>query len=321
MGNKEVVRKLLDRGIMVSPGTLERMKNSSIGDFLGTASSSRCAVISEDDGATLKCSVAPARPPAELTTGDVAAAQTEKFEKIRKMILRKVSAVSINNAGRQSSKLCIVGMVKEKTGSGFVIEDGTGEIEVRSDEPAEPDDVIGVKGWVRDGRLFAEETVYPDVPMSREAGALPGSILLSFDPGAKPSGPEVVISPFSVAGGGADSQLPNPAWICLEKGGSAVTMLVYRADGPAGKQAAISWLRKRYIGPDRLPAPSKDRILESVPDIFWVVGDGGSWRENYKGVTILSLGKGCSARIDLGNKEVSISDAASAAQAPDKPAG
>ena len=72
-----------------------------------------------------------------------------RYEHLKEILLKKTKAVSINNAKKSFNDVSVIGMVKELTDSGFVLEDPTGEIEVQSKSDVSEDDVIAATGFVR----------------------------------------------------------------------------------------------------------------------------------------------------------------------------
>ncbi len=309
MEREAIVRKLLSLGVMATPEILKKIETTGLDAFLEKTKKNRGMVIQVDEEAAekLSCCVRGAATKLELTPDDIIQLNAEKYKRIRDFLLRKIEAVSINNIGRTNSKLSVVGMVKERTSQGFVLEDGTGEVEVRSQEKVELDDVVGVRGWVREKTLFGEEVVYPDIPMNRVVNNLDNTLLLAGEPGSQAKSADIVLTPLTVTDvEGNEKDIPNPAWIFLEKGNKKMAIIVYRPHEQTRKEDALAWLKKRYIGTDKIPAPSSERILETIPDILWVAAENEPWTENYKGVTLVSFGRGHHALIDLKTRKIEI---------------
>ncbi|MBN2331225.1 MAG: hypothetical protein JXC85_05420 [Candidatus Aenigmarchaeota archaeon] len=309
MEKEAIVKKLLSLGVMATPDVIDRIEKSGLDAYLGNISKGSCMVVQEGSGTddAISCRVGQVSAKAEMTPDDFVQAIADKFKRIRDLLLRKMDAVSISNMSRISSKLSVVGMVKEKTGQGFVLEDGTGEVEVKSATPVRLDDVIGVRGWIRDGKLFGEEIVYPDIPVNRPIHSMKGKLLLVGNAAGAKGGADVVVSPYAASdGSGAEKSLPNPAWITLEKGDNSMTVVVYKPERLAVKNDALGWLAKRYIGTDGVPVPGGDRVLETIPDILWIVSENEPWSGNYKGVTLISFGQRNQALIDLNTRKIDI---------------
>ena len=307
MEKEAIVRKLLSLGVMTTPETLKKIEEIGLDAFLEKISKSQGAVFHEEEKSRdrLSCCIAGPVERPEMTPDDVIKANAEKFRKISGLLLRKMDAVSIKNIGRTSAKLSIVGMVKDKTGQGFVLEDETGEIEVISNEKVELDDVIGVRGWLREKALFAQETVYPDIQIDRAVNSMDNTLLLLGESASKNREADMVLTPaFFRDAGGKEKAIQNPAWIFLEKGSKKMAIVVYRPEEKTGRDDVMAWLKKRYIGSGRAPAPEKSRIIETVPDIFWIVSANEPWTTNYKGITLVSFDNGNQASIDLRTRKI-----------------
>lgn len=102
-----------------------------------------------------------------------------RYKKLKKILMRRrelQGAVSIKRLERKNEgeEAAFIGMVNEKysTSSGKYIvslEDKTGEfralVDEREGERIVPDEVIGVRGSMGDGILFADSVVRPDLPI------------------------------------------------------------------------------------------------------------------------------------------------------------
>jgi hypothetical protein len=303
MDDSEILKELLKRGLMVSPQTLTEIKRNGMEQFL--SGEGRGRIGKQDAGERHKITYQIKEYPHQdvITPEDVIRRNLEKYEILRRILLKRADAVSIGNIQKTSSKACIVGMVREKTQGGFLLEDATGQASVKSRENVEEDDVIAVRGWPRDNTFFAEEIIYPDVPINREITSMDARILLTSGMNAHEGGFDVVIMPDSLAGEGKERRIPNPAWIFLEDGKNNMVVLVYRVSGRTDKNTVISWLRKRHIG-KRRHIPERGTVLERIPDLFWVISESEPWMDNYKGVSIVSFGRNHSAIIDLKTRKI-----------------
>lgn len=309
MGKQEIVRRLLEMGIMASPETLKTIDAQGFEAFVANNKQNHCMVVQGEHkgGTPLTCCVGETVGKAELTPEDVIRANADRFKKIGSMLLRKMDAVSINNIDKTSSKVGLVGMVKEIAGKGFVLEDSTGEVPVRCEAKVELDDIIGVRGWMRQNTLFAEEVVYPDIPIDRPINNLPSTLMLQGDGNVESGDADVILSSTTVRDReGNEKTIPNPGWIFLDDGSSKMTVMVYRTKQPISKEEALSWLRKRYVQGGEANIPDQGRILETIPDILWMVSRNEPWTANYKGVTLLSFGNGHNALIDLRNRHIQL---------------
>ena len=298
MNDEDIVRTLLAEGIMVSPEKLEEIKRTGLGTYLEKRKKSS----SQQPGKTpaIKCRVKSQRNITEITPDESLRLHGERFETLRKILLRKADAVSINNIGNSSSKVTVVGMVKESGGGSFVLEDSTGEITVRSGERPETDDVLCVKAWPRDGALTGAEIYFPDVPPPKEIPSMEG--ILSF---GSSGDADVSIIGSKLTCGGGETVLGKTSSIKLESGGKSMNALFHSGD-KITRERALSWLKKRQI--TGLSQPPGFFVIEDVPDLFLLLGCDGTWHENYKGVTIIGLPHGKTALVDLKTREVKSGD-------------
>jgi hypothetical protein len=311
MDKQALVKEFLKKGVLISPAELREME----------ASGGKIPTPQPDAGVPgaatsrmkrgIKCTIKgpPERKGRDhMTPEDAARIYRERFEKIRDMLLRKVDAVSIKNAARESSAVSIVGMVRETGAGSFIIEDTTGAITVRSEAIVGQDDVVAATGWMRDGVLVAESVAYPDVPISRELGSAKGTVLLSCGARAPEGGFDVMITPDTLKDASGERRIELPSWATLEdEDGSKVTVFMHIHDGAVEKETALSWLRRRVVGNPGMHASGNAHVLDKVPDILWLVGKNEPWTGNYKGVTMISFGKGRQALIDLQTRGVVIS--------------
>ncbi|UCD02877.1 MAG: hypothetical protein JSV63_03800 [Candidatus Aenigmatarchaeota archaeon] len=297
MEKQTVVKDLLSRGIMVTPETLKKIEELGLESFLQQY---------KVDAEKIQCSVHYTERPAEMTPQDAIKTSMMRYEKLKKILLTRADAVSISNAGKSTSKICVVGIVKEKTGEGFIIEDSTGEVRVGTGQAVDEGDVIAVRGWMRDNVLISEEILYPDVPLNRKISRMQGTILLTSEDQISREGADIVITPDTLVGQGKERRMPNPAWIFLEKGGKKTIVLVFVVGGAVDRKTAQNWLRKRYLGQENRPFANIDRVMEDIPDVLWIISKNDPWFENYKGVTIVSFGIGKRSLINLKTREVQL---------------
>jgi hypothetical protein len=230
--------------------------------------------------------------PPTLEAESVLAAQYEKYEALRAVLLRKADAVSINKA-HAHGEATTIGMVRDPSATGFVLDDPTGWLEVACrDHGLAAGDIVAVSGPVREGRLFASQILLPDIPLTNAVRTLPGSIVLSQDSAQEPPDAALV----SAAG------LSGPAWLDVSAAGQSITLLAYAPASPLPREEAVLLLRKRSL-PSEGPLGLASRpglVMAAVPDIFWLISPG-QWTDSYKGVTLVSA---LSARVDLHTREV-----------------
>jgi hypothetical protein len=275
MDKKQILKELLKSGIMPAPEDLEKINEHNLMQYI--ASSSRPASGTDQP--------AGAKPEIRMTVSDgvtgkisstdLISLYNRKYEILSSILLKKAEATSISNARKVFARSMIIGRVKEMTGRGFLLEDVTGETEVVKDaEGIEQGDVIGVGGYFKDGSMFPEEIIFPDVPLGGAAGNV-GGIGIKLSPGPVVSIDDQMTNP-----------IPNPGWVRIERGEEHMVMLVFRPEISLTEQQSIALLHRRLL-PEQRPMDVSNIIAE-VPDIFWLVGNGKNWARNHKGVVIIS---------------------------------
>jgi hypothetical protein len=193
-------------------------------------------------------------------------------------------------------------MVKDVVQAGFVLEDITGEIEVmHSGNDISANDVLGVKGHVREGKLFASELVWPDISLSRPMHRIAGAALVLTEcPDKAPKDTNLLLSSVKAPGMQA---VQSPGWATITKDKKGIAILSYIPGTDADPK---EWLKKRCLPLPKkaIPGSSNPFVLDPVPDILWVIGSEQK-KEVYKGVLIVYTGKG-SARINLETMEATF---------------
>ncbi|MBI4181507.1 MAG: hypothetical protein HY520_00875 [Candidatus Aenigmarchaeota archaeon] len=265
MDKKAAVERLLARGVLVTPEVLSQLTEDQVEQVGG-------------EGAVV--TAVPAGPvvelPAEqasLTVADVVGFYREKYDRLRDLLLQRVEPISVSHTGKVFQAVALILMVREAALQGFVGEDPTGTVEVVCKDRPEPKDVVGVRGYMREGKVVASELVWPDVPLPK--GGKRGVVELG------PAGVRVGRWP-------AVAVARAPARVRA----ADLEILACRGEGPPEE-----WLRKRCLpGPPR--ATANPYVLTRVPDVLWVQGrEEGS--KIYKGVMIVQTREGQGARVDL----------------------
>jgi hypothetical protein len=307
MDKQSLVREFLKKGMLISPSALEEMEKDRAKSEIHPKGAGSCVVLGEKKKG-IRCTIkGTAAQKGSMTPEDAIRSYRERFEKLRGLMLRKTDAVSVKNAAKENSKISVIGMVREESEGSFILEDTTGMITVKSSTKVLPDDVVSATGWVRDGVLIAENLSYPDISISHDVGSASGSLLLSFAQVPGTGGADVMITPDTLKDAYGEKHLQAPTWAFIEDAsGAAVSVFIYIHEGPADKGLALSWLRRRVVGDPRPYAQGSTPILDKEPDIFWIVGKNEPWSTNYKGVTIISFGKGRQALVDLRTRNVDI---------------
>jgi len=292
MDKREIVRKALERGVMVSPEALESADWSDIDSVLEEAKHMLVYGSPAGEKRGPNVSVKESVPKARLKPKDVADFYSQKYKAMRQLLLKKVKAVSINKAQDLKSGVSVIGIVKELTPSGAVLEDQTGEIDAIGKIDAGEGDVLGAKGQVREGKVMVSETVWPDVPLVRKPGRIHNTTLLLTSKDEKDA--DVIFS--SSGAEGATHVSHSPTWLTVSNNGSSLTVLAYKT-GEKDLKAAAGWLKKRCLPHEEVPGPKNLHVIDPVPDILWLIGPPAG-KEIYKGVLIVSCGEG-SAKVNL----------------------
>ncbi len=311
MEKKEIISRFLEIGVVIPPDVLKRIDETNIDKYLNAAKKNGKIFFMEDEKPEKKDEEKKSANPEKqkinieikkpekktrLTPNDFIQYYNEKYNGLKNILLKKINAVSISNARKGFSELSVIGMVKELKPEGFVLEDPTGIIEVNSKKPVSEDDVIGIRGFVRNNILFEKEIIYPDVPITNPIGRMNASLIITPRKNQNAKADIVVTH---------EETKPNPTWILLSKGNEKITILAYKPGNKTTKEDAVNYLKKRHLNPKRnMIISEKDWfIIDPVPDIFWLKTKN-RFLESYKGVTLLSVGEGSFAEINLKTRNV-----------------
>ena len=318
----EMVRRALKAGLLLSPTDLETMDERKLEKMIEKSGpGTSTATTGRPDPSNIVIKINRLKPAERITAENFVEYYNNKYMGLRRMLLKKLDAVSISNIKDEYNEVSVIGMVKSVTGSGFVVEDPTGEIGVISDNPPEPDDVVGIRGVFREGSIISKEIVLPDVPLDNEPARMNGISLILSDSltnGIVSALKESDLALIRRAGEGTvnskeESKIitdfTNPMRVSISRPGKKVNILVYDPGKGAGRDRIMDLLKKRHLSPkiNIITSPDDQFIIDPVPDIFWVISDQ-KFIENYKGVTIISFGENGAAKIGLGKREVSFID-------------
>jgi len=305
MDKKEAVKELLSKGEIPTPELIEKMISGGIlgrGEALAEDREIKTeakptkiggvGVKEEPIGVEMKITTPERRD--KLTTEDFTSYNNDKYNGLRKILSPKVDAISINKAREMFGEVGVIGMVKEKTPTGYIIEDTTGSIElVINNSNILSGDVIGASGQIKENKLFGKGIILPDIPLTQKYNLLNGIILTLSR--KKSGGPGVCI--------GVDG-LSNGSRVSLSNNDGTVNILFYSPKTGAGAQECVESLKKRHlvVSNKEIISPKDDFVITAVPDILWVNSDT-KFTESYKGVVIISPGNE-ETSIDLGTKKV-----------------
>ena len=170
MDKKEIIGMFLKKGVLLSPGELEKINKENYMQILESKS-----------GATEKKEHAVKEPMrGKISTEEFIKICNRKFEFLRETLLKKIEAVSINKGRKVFSEVAIIGRVKELTGKGFVIEDVTGETEtVTENKGVNAGDVLGMSGFFKENRFFPKQVIWPDIPLENSPKPIQTKITLT----------------------------------------------------------------------------------------------------------------------------------------------
>ncbi len=294
MDRKGAVRELISRGEIPTPELIDRMVSGR-----GGGKPEERGAENKRGEERIGVKVLSPEKKERLSAQDFTAYYNNKYEGLREILSSKISAISINKATETFGEVGVIGMVREKTPTGYIIEDTTGSIElVQKGSNMVTGDVIGVSGQVKENRLFGNGVVLPDVSLTQKYGTVKGvRITLSRKP---PKKREEGTLHFHAEGNGG---LPNGSRIEIS-GGGKVRILFYSPLGKAGPQECTECLKKRHltISNKEIISPKDDFIIREVPDMLWSNSDN-RFVESYKGVLIISPGSE-TVSVDLGTRRV-----------------
>ena len=293
MEKTEIVNKFLQEGFLVSPKLLGELTHEKANNILPFLKGNTSIVLKTLDEPELIFSVNKSPPPPKtLLVKDFTGYYTQKYNSIKDILSTKLSPVSISKLS-QGSRSVIIGLVLEKTPSGFVVEDPTGRIEARMAEtenhslqppqPIQPNSVLGFTGEVKEKVFFVRSVSYPDIPIDKKIKDADLLLFFSFEN----SKPKIIVNREK------EISIPTlPATISIKKG-QAINILVCKPETAMTKTQAIDVLKLRCLPEQRFP--NESCLISEEPDIFWLI-QKESWTENYKGVRIIS---GENAELDL----------------------
>ncbi|MEM7822782.1 MAG: hypothetical protein QW703_00855 [Candidatus Aenigmatarchaeota archaeon] len=249
---KNIVISALKKGILLSPRAL---KYENVKDLIEKAKEDGNFYIDVQDEPDI---IFPKKRDC-ITVDDVVSFYNHLYAKLSKILAEKIEHVSINKI----KGLCwIITIVREITDSGFVVEDPTGSIEVISKIKPQINDVIGIKGYERDGKFYANEIIWPDIPLNHNPKKIDCEIIFRND--------NITIQ-------GRDIKIKEmPAWISRH----GVKILIYETNDP--KQH----LRKRHLI-SRIYDIDDCYIISDIPDIFYIPSKKNAL-DVYKGILIIS---------------------------------
>lgn len=281
MQKHEIVRRFLDEGMLISPQLLTSLENENLEESISEAKAVNALVFSSKK--PYEVSIQKNETKGKLKPADIASFYKSKYEGIRDILKNRADAVSINRLGSVFGDTAAIGMVSELFPNGFVIEDTTASIQVISKERPDIDDVIAVKGAVRENRIFASEVIYPDIPILRKIKSLGMSI--AFLEAGQQATADIR---FSFEPLDACRLMPNPAHIRVKKDRESMYIVAYQPPSEISIRKVTELLKKRHLMLDKaqIRAATDYFILKEEPDIVWIRSKT-SGKLVYKGILVV----------------------------------
>ncbi|NIO21515.1 MAG: hypothetical protein GTN76_12435 [Candidatus Aenigmarchaeota archaeon] len=278
MNKKQIISVFLKEGVMVPPTLLETINEDNYEDILRE--------LKEGKKEKPKIKTENKKKRKEATVKDFLDYYGKKYEILKGVLLKKMDAVSINKGKKIFSKTSIIGRVREKTKNGFVIEDITGGTEVVMDNKnILPGDIVGLRGWFKEGGFFPDEIIWPDIPLT-DKGKIPDILLtrkLSEELKEKTGKGFAVINLESEENGNL-----NPRWIRLQHGGKETLILVFKPEDVIGNQEFVNFLKRRELPHREEAGIYTPYLIENIPNIIWLIENKENWSKNYKGIVVAS---------------------------------
>lgn len=281
MSKPEIISKFLESGLLLSPDVLERIDANNFETLLNTAKSRNEIIITKIEEPQISASIRQFSQKSTLTPKDFVEYYSKKYEKLGQILSQKIQPISINRlSGGQES---IIGMVLELTNNGYIVEDPTGKIEIRTDKQLQLNSVYGFKGSAKENIFFATDVIFPDLPLTRKIQKIDAEILLTTGKSSQNKFAITTNTEFS----GADFVhcKANPCHLILFSGENKLTIVVFRPEESITQKKATQFLKNRFI--DEPKIPDESFILDMEIDVFWII-QKTNWSENYKGTTIVS---------------------------------
>ena len=316
---EELVKRALDAGILLTPEILDGLDDQKLEQMILESKQKKTVLADKEPSnkSKLLIKVKRAVPKQQMRTEDFTKYYNNKYDGIKAIILKKMDDVSLNKVMDTYYDVSLIGMVMEATQIGFILEDQTGEIEVLSSDPVDVDDVVGVRGSSREGKLLAKEIVWPDISLSNQLKKMSNISLFLTTKVTSKSKPMIHSSSFMLIPNLGDTDLnekeamrvmtkfTNPTTVTISSMGNEMNILVYTPEEDVGQERTKEFLKKRHLSPgrNRIMCPDDHFLIDTVPDILWLVSPK-RFLENYKGVTIISCKAPDAAIANLGTREV-----------------
>jgi hypothetical protein len=325
MTPEEAVRKLTEDGVIVTPEIMKRITSGDMSD-LDAASPEH----NRESSPKLSVKIRNIDGPDTMSPKDFIDYYNNRFESLKEIILGKMDAVSINKIS-EGQPASVIGMVRERTSHGYIIEDATGDTEIVTNEPLLQDDVIGARGTMREGKVMVSGIVWPDVPPDNPLVAPHDMPLLLAD--RLDGGIVGMLDQFGVvfvrnppvpqdAGKNVMSDLPNPCHATIKKDGMKMPVLIFRPSEPVSPRDALGMLKRRHLLPKKneIRSAIDHYVIDPVPGLFWIISNQRHV-ERYNGIVMVMSKDGDVVKYDPDTGEAFFANETKtkADNAPDQP--
>ena len=313
MGKEEIVKKFFEKGFLISPKVLEEVDEENLDEVLKSVEKKEIFIESIKKP-KFSVKIREINIKNKLSPHDFIEYFNNKYEGIKKLLVKKINPVSINKVSNFNSNVDIIGIVKEVFPNGIILEDPTGEIEVniKDTENIFVNDVVGVNGYMKNGKFFGNKIIFPDVPLTNEIKKIKNiKLILTTKINEKMNPNDLILIPElkeNLIKENIISNFPNPGWIKISKEDKDFNVLVYKPKENLTKEEVLNFIKKRHLSPSLNQILNNEDyfLIDPIPDIIWLISNK-KWIENYKGITIIS-NKDSVAVVNLETREVEFKD-------------
>lgn len=274
MDKPSIVNKFLQEGFLISPKVLDQLTEEKINQIMPTLKTKNVLVINELEEPEIAFAISKTEKKKSATVKYVIEYYNKKYSLLRTILSAKLNPVSINNL-KPGSTQTIIGLVSEKTASGYMVEDPTSKTEIIYDKHLPPNAILAFTGRPNETKFFVTSVFYPDIPLDKKIKEPDTKLAFIFEKDK----PRIIVNNEKEI-----KDFETPATITIKKN-QETKILVYNPEAPFSKIQATESLKLRCLPEPKIP--STDYIISEEPDIFWII-QKENWTENYKGVKITS---------------------------------
>lgn len=308
---QDVVNRVMEAGKLISAEAAEALRNVSEEDMRRLIDDSDSSMITVEAIRNLSGRNYEILKSVDksIFTGHAAVSHsyfTSKYEQMKKLISERIakSYVSLANLGRGES--FVIGMVREISEHGIVIEDPTKNLFLKFENTpnCDYDDVIAVRVANEEKEIIGKEIIHPGVPLrTPEIGN--GKVALAvectierieadviFIIGSKAASVGSVINATGSYPTQAErGMLSNPS---ILKIGGVVVLIADRF--------SKKWLEKRHLGEPNVGIKEDVLCLDILPDVILYKSDVNE-TNHYKSITMIGCKPGNAVVIDLADRK------------------